>query len=260
MKRIYIIIATIAAIAISAVNAYGEELTAKAEKAYSADKYSEALALYEQAAANEGTSSALMYNIGNCHYRLGHPGKAILYYERALNIDPTNADARSNLEFVKSKITDNTDVDESNIIVELFRKIRDCSSSNGWATIAIVTFLVFLAAIALYVFGSSVLQKKIGFFGAIVLLIIVIFANGFAYNIRNRIEQKRYAIITVPTVVLSTSPRQPKGKTEEAFILNEGTKIYILDSVANKDEGIWYDIKADDSHRAWINGVNIEKI
>ena len=235
-------------------------MTAKAEKAYSADKYSEALALYEQAATNEGTSSALMYNIGNCHYRLGHPGKAILYYERALNIDPTNADARSNMEFVKSKITDNTDVDESNIIVELFRKIRDCSSSNGWATIAIVTFLLFLGAIALYVFGSSVLQKKIGFFGAIVLLIIVIFANGFAYNIRNRIEQKRYAIITVPTVVLSTSPRQPKGKTEEAFILNEGTKIYILDSVANKDEGIWYDIKADDSHRAWINGVNIEKI
>ena len=31
MKRIYIIIATIAAIAISAVNAYGEELTAKAD-------------------------------------------------------------------------------------------------------------------------------------------------------------------------------------------------------------------------------------
>lgn len=250
-------------ISIVSLHVQAQSLIEQAEKAYTADNYSEALSLYLKAAEEEGISSDLFYNIGNCYYRMGKNGKAILYYERALNINPANDYARQNLEFVNNRITDNTNVDETNIIGQMINSIINTMSSNAWATTAIVLFILMLGAIAIYVFSSNVLFRKIGFFGGIVLLILTIFTNCFAYKSYKKISQKRYAIITVSSATLSTSPRVPKDKSEEAFILNEGTKIYILDSVVTKSgdiENVWFDVKADDTHRAWINKTNIDII
>ncbi|MEG2820972.1 MAG: hypothetical protein RR868_09515, partial [Muribaculaceae bacterium] len=136
-------------------------------------------------------------------------------------------------------------------------------SSNGWAVIAIISFILFLLAGMLYIFSTSILFRKIGFFGGVILVIFVIISNIFAFRMRNKIEDKNSAIITTQSVTLSTSPRIPKDKSEEAFILNEGTKIMILDSVVNtldKKAERWYDVKADNAHRAWINAKNVEVI
>lgn len=86
--------------------AAGATLTQEADSAYMRDDFAEATRLYLQIAETEGTSSDLYYNLGNCYYRQKQPGKAILYYERALRLDPSNEDARANLEFVNTKITD----------------------------------------------------------------------------------------------------------------------------------------------------------
>ncbi|MDE6715299.1 MAG: tetratricopeptide repeat protein [Muribaculaceae bacterium] len=262
MKQFVYNISLVIALSLFSLQASAQSLTEEAEKAYTADNYSEALALYTQAAEQDGVSSDLYYNIGNCYYRMGNNGKAILYYERALNLDPANDNARQNLEFVNNRITDNTNVDETNIIGQMMITIRNSMSANAWATTAIVLFILLLGSIALYVFADAVLLRKIGFFGGIMLLMLTIAANCFAYKSYKRISEKRYAIITVPSVTLSTSPRVP-NKNEEAFILNEGTKIYILDSVATKSGetvDVWYDVKADDTHRAWINKSNIDII
>lgn len=240
-----------------------QSLVEKAEKAYSEDKFNEALSLYEEAAQTEGVSTDLYYNIGNCYYRLGNNGKAILYYERALNLDPANSNARDNLEFVKNRITDDINVDETNIIGEFINSVMNSMSSNGWAILSIVLFILLITAVALYIFSNTVIIRKIGFFGGIILLILTIFTNCLAFKSYKKIAEHRYAVITIPSVTLSTSPRTPKDKTEEAFILNQGTKIYILDSVVTKSANsndVWYDIKADDTHRAWINKSAIDII
>lgn len=257
-KFLYTLIITIIPLVASAAT-----LTERADSAYSKDNFNEALSLYQNIAKQEGTSSDLFYNIGNTYYRLGDKGSAILYYERAIALDPNNENAKTNLEFVNSKIVDQTLNPESNIITEFIKSIMGSNSSNTWAVIAVASFILFLLAMMLYFFSTSILYRKVGFFGGILLLFCVIITNIFAFKVRNRIEDRNFAIITAPSITLSTSPRIPKDKTEEAFILNEGTKIQILDSVVNKLDSIserWYDVKADESHRAWINAKNIEII
>ncbi len=61
-----------------------QSLTQRADSAYAADNFAEATELYLQIADEEGTSSNLYYNLGNCYYRQGKPGMAILYYELSL--------------------------------------------------------------------------------------------------------------------------------------------------------------------------------
>ncbi|MDE6509340.1 MAG: hypothetical protein K2K99_03960, partial [Muribaculaceae bacterium] len=67
-----------------------------------------------------------------------------------------------------------------------------------------------------------------------------------------------------PSVILSTTPRQPKDRSEEAFLLHEGTPVMLLDSISEPSDPTgrlkWYDVKVDNSHRAWIQSDAIEKI
>lgn len=77
-----------------------------ADSAYNKKQFSEALTLYRTALEKDGSSSDLYYNIGNTYYRLNDLGHAVINYKRALMLDPSNADARTNLEYVKTKITD----------------------------------------------------------------------------------------------------------------------------------------------------------
>ena len=44
------------------------------------------------------------YNLGNCAYRQGKLDEAVAHYQKALELDPKDEDARANLEFVREEI------------------------------------------------------------------------------------------------------------------------------------------------------------
>ena len=70
-------------------------------RACAAGKYSEALTWYEQAEKEKGISAALLYNRGNAYYHKKEIGRCILSYERALLLEPGNADIRANLALAR---------------------------------------------------------------------------------------------------------------------------------------------------------------
>jgi hypothetical protein len=95
------------------------------------------------------------------------------------------------------------------------------------------------------------------------MLVCVIISLLCSYSVKSKVEAKNKAIVVSHSVTLCTVPRIPKDKTEEAFILTAGNKVTIVDSIINKvgeTQEIWYDIKADDKHRAWLKREHIEKI
>lgn len=242
--------------------AAGATLTQEADSAYMRDDFAEATRLYLQIAETEGTSSDLYYNLGNCYYRQKQPGKAILYYERALRLDPSNEDARANLEFVNTKITDEPG-DRGMFISNTVNGFACKVPANTWAGVAIASFVLFLGAIALYVFMSDVRLRKTGFFGAIILFIVCVLANIFASISTRYSTSHNIAVVIEPSTLLSTSPRAPKDRSEEAVLLHEGTTVELLDSVSVKSDSVavkWYDVKVDNSTRAWIRGTDIERI
>ncbi|MBQ84800.1 MAG: hypothetical protein CMQ16_00105, partial [Gammaproteobacteria bacterium] len=75
----------------------------QAEAAWNTKAYRLALELYQTAHENRPSSSDILYNIGNCHFKLGESGLASLYYHRALQIDPTHPEALQNLQFIQKE-------------------------------------------------------------------------------------------------------------------------------------------------------------
>ena len=254
MRHIIIIITTLIAL-----NAGASNLLQQADSAYIEDRYANAIELYEQVIAEEGTSTDIYYNLGNAYYRAGMLGKAIINYERALILDPTNDDAKTNLEFVNSKITD-IPGDKGTFISNFFGKIINSQHSNTWAIYAMAAFILLLISIALYVFSPKIALKKTGFFGGIAFLLVSIILIVFSSTAHATASNRNKAVITSPSTILSTSPREPKDRSEEAMLLHEGTKVEILDSVTDLNQTKWYDVKVDNNHRAWLNSKDAEKI
>ena len=70
-------------------------------QAYMRKDYAAAITYYRQAAKKRGFSASLLYNLGNSYARSGKIGPAILAYEQALRLTPTNPDIHTNLESIR---------------------------------------------------------------------------------------------------------------------------------------------------------------
>ncbi|MDO5332476.1 MAG: tetratricopeptide repeat protein [bacterium] len=235
------------------------QLTMMADSAYTADNYILAEALYCEAISRFGTSSTLFYNLGNAYYRQGNLGKAIVNYERALKLDPTNADASANLEFVKGKIADRQ-LDESSILDRLWGNLVTGLKADTWAWVSIILFALFLAGALTYLFSSVVIVKKVSFFGGIIVFVVCALSIVISFAAANRATTDRYAVVLPPSAQLSTTPREARNQSEEAFLLHEGTKVEIVDSVTSNVDGKWYEVLVGPGKRAWIKATDVERI
>ncbi len=234
---------------------------AKADSAYAQERYQEALQLYLGEMKAHGTSSDLYYNVGNTYYRMKDYTHAILYYERSLSLNPANAQARENLDFVRSKAKISEDTGAS-FFTDVVLDAAGRLSSNTWALLAMAAFILFLLAVAVYIFVVNVRWRKVGFFGGGILLMVSLLAVASSFYVRSRWVGQREAIVVAHSSTLSIAPHAPSPK-EEAFRLREGQKVLIQDSVKNSADGqveVWYNIRTGDSRKAWINAADVEKI
>lgn len=244
------------------VVAYSGEIAERVDSAYLAGNYKDAVAGYRQLLTENGPSADIWYNLGNAYYRTGQMPQAIICYERSLRLDPTNADARANLEFVNSKTIDRPG-DYGSFFSQALDSFSNLCTSNGWAIIGVILFALFVGGLFAYYFGDRVVIRKVGFFGGLVVFPLSIIAMWLSYQNYSHAKSDDEAIITSQSVILSTVPREPHDRNEEAMLLHQGTKLYISDSITIATDSLkttWYNVKVDNNHEAWISSKDIEKI
>lgn len=241
-----------------------ESLDQAADEAYmrgGENDYKEAIRLYKAAIERDGSSAAIYYNLGNAYYRVDSLAKAIIYYERALRLDPTDEDARANLEFVNSKIIDARPADGiSNILVE---KTMLMLSPNGWAILSIVIFVIVLLLAAGYIFSRNIRNRKVYFFAAIVVLLINIVSIIISINAASVVTGNKEAIVVVESTQLSTSPATPLNESQKAMLLHGGSKVKVIRELSTPlDPRVkkWVEVEAAGDNRAWIDAEAIEVI
>jgi len=262
VRSIFLIL--IALMGLSQKASAAADIIEQADSAYTDDDFATAAALYTQAISEQGPSAKLYYNLGNAYYRAGKPGNAILSYERALRLDPTDEDIRYNLDFVNSRIIDRPG-ERGTFLGNLLDTLALSALSNTWAWLGFACFVLTVAALLAYLFGRGVRLRKVGFFGGLLTLLGTFFFLFFAFRSASLASTRESAIVTSASTILSTVPRTPTDRSQEAMLLHEGTKVEILDSVASRQSGDsipsrWYEVQVDNAHRAWINASDVERI
>ncbi|MDR0427742.1 MAG: tetratricopeptide repeat protein [Dysgonamonadaceae bacterium] len=224
----------------------------QANKAYSEADYAQAEQLYKEAIEQEGESAEVYYNLGNTCYRLNKTASSILYYERALLLDPGNQDIRFNLEMARLKTVDKIEPVGEFFLTKWFGSLRDVYGISQWSRTAVITFLLFIACLYLFFFSRKITLKKTGFFAGLAFILICLFANIFAFQQKKRLMERSTAIIFAPTTTIKSSP---DTSGTDLFILHEGTKVEIKNQL-----GEWNEIETAGGDVGWIKSNEIEII
>lgn len=241
---------------------FAQSLAQRADSAYNAENYREAIELYNEAINVDGAGTNVYYNLGNAYYRNEQIGKAVISYERALRIDPTNSDACQNLQFVRSRIQDRPE-DDSAFLSNVHNGIIAFMTANAWAWTALTIFVLLLGAIALYIFAPGTTLRKTGFFGGIILLFVFGYSLYVASEATERAQSHETAVVIVPMTQLNSAPRAAAGSDTRVIPIHEGTMVEIIDSVPTPDDPVspmWYNVKINNSTRAWLRASDVERI
>ncbi len=251
MKKIF----TFILLAFSFVHMYADEkgeLWAKANDAYSMGQYETALADYRQIEDAGYESYKLYYNMGNAYYKTDNMGKAILYYEKALKLNPAGKDAMNNLQIAKLRTLDKIDVLPEFIIGTWVKGIRNMMSSNGWGYTAVGLLVLVCVLLLLFKFAPTTGGRKLSFVLACVAFLFFIFSLMFAVNLRVKANSDDFAVVMVP---VSNVKSAPNSTGNNLFILHEGSKVEILEQA-----GKWCRIEISDGRQGWLESDDVEVI
>ena len=224
----------------------------EADSAYVRGEYQQAIKDYE-ALLEQGASADLYYNLGNAYYRTENITRAVLNYERALLLSPGDKDIRFNLQMARSKTIDKITPEQEMFFVTWYRSLVNLTSVDGWANVALISLALAIVLALLYLFSERIWLRKVGFFGAIILLVFFLLGNVFAYQQKDLLVHRRGAIVTAPAVTVKSTPAK---QGTDLFILHEGTKVTITDG-SMKD---WKGIRLADGKEGWIETRQIESI
>ena len=225
---------------------------ADADSSYVRGEYQQAIKQYE-ALLKHGASADLYYNLGNAYYRTENITRAVLNYERALLLSPSDRDIRFNLQMARSKTTDKITPEQEMFFVTWYRSLVNLASVDGWARTALFALALAIVLALLYLFSERVWLRKVGFFGGILALVLFVLSNVFAHQQKDLLIHRRGAIVTAPAVTVKSTPDK---KGTDLFILHEGTKVTITDASMKE----WKEIRLADGKEGWIETRQIELI
>jgi tetratricopeptide (TPR) repeat protein len=239
-----------------AVGAQAQEsqkaLWMKANNDYLQAAYPEALAEYLKIEEMGYSSASLYYNIGNTYFKLNNIARSVLYYERALKLDPSDDDIANNLALAKEYTLDRIEEVPDFIVKTWLRDINYSVSSDGWSYISLVLFALAALLLLYFRFGPGHRTRKVSFFAAMAAILLALGAFSFAWTQRRSFVMKDTALIMKPVSTVRSSPDN-SGNT--LFILHEGTKVKILEKL-----GEWTRIELADGRQGWLISIDVEVI
>ena len=232
---------------------YVDSLWNSANAAYADGRWADALRDYEMISSMGLESAPLYCNTGDAFFKDGNLPMAIVYYERALKLDPSYADARYNLSLMNSLIQDRIDTVPEFILKVWARDVCYIMDSDSWAVCFLVFLALTLAMVLLFILAPTPAGRRVGFFVGIVMLIVASFSAGFSVWQKKDYMSADDAVVTRPVTSVKSSPSGESST--DLFILHEGTKVHIIDKV-----GRWNNIELADGRQGWLHAEDVEVI
>jgi len=218
-----------------------ESLFREANEAYSHGDYDQAIKKYQEITETAGYSPAVLYNLANSYASSGKVGLAVLNFERALRLSPSDSDIVGNLELVKK---------ENGLFPKEFSKAEQffrLLSLNQWAALILMVLIgtiIFLLAAVRYRFS---IQLCIGTgTGCFLLFLLATAGTLFRYQDFN------------PSVVISSEVKlfiSPFTSSASIGTLPEGRLVY-----PQKIHGDFCYVTDETDRRGWIQSSLIEPV
>ena len=219
---------------------------------YQEGEFEAALQTYREIIQSGYEAPDLYYNLGNAAFRSNSIGYAILYYEKALKLDPSHEDAAHNLEYVSRYCVDAFDEVPQFFLRSWVSAWIHLFPEQTWSILALVSFLLILTSLLFYLFSKRLALKKTGFFIALTGLILFGLTLSASLSQHHSIIHPEHGVVLAPSVVVRSTP---SDTGTELFILHEGTRIRVNEEVTG-----WFNIRIVDGREGWLRAADFERI
>lgn len=225
---------------------------AKGNEYFQKKEYTKAISAYGSIinAGYEGAS--VYYNLGNCYFREGKLGYAILNYEKAAKLSPGDDEIIHNLKIANFRTLDKVPPIPVFFLFRFWEKMVLMFSVSGWIIAAFVLYLVILVSLGVYFVSGNQGKQRIAFFSGLASIILFVASLSLLSQRIGLQHDTSKGIIVASTSVVKLAP---DAQSKDSFVIHEGLKVKIEDKVND-----WYKIKIPDGKIGWVLGTNLEVI
>jgi len=211
---------------------------------YDAGKFADAAVAFERITPK---TAAVFFNLGNAHFRLEQLGRAVLDFERARQLAPTDPDILANLRFAEERLG----VAEMNLpaktLTRFWESVIDCRTIAEWARYELVGAWLTVMLVAGAIWWS---RLRTGF------LILTMIAGGWLILTATILVCR---VTSSPEAIVLTGKAEarfaPLADATVHFQLGEGTKVWI-----REDRGQWWFVERADGQQGWVKAEVAERV
>ena len=233
------------------LQAQAESAAIEANRAYEAGEYELAAQGYRQALDGGIDSDVLHYNLGNAWFKQGELGEAIASYKRALQRNPRNESARSNLLRAEALIRDEALAPLSlPVFLRPLAWVYYSLSLDEWAAAGAMLFLLLclLGAVRPWIPTAALHRRRASVLLAGLALACFVMA-GVHYDFE--IRRTRAVVISGEVEVRSG----PGSSYNLSFKIHEGLTVYV-----DETRSEWSRVHLGGELVGWVPSDQIEPI
>lgn len=219
---------------------------------YRDGRFDQAAAAYETILKQGTATPAIYFNLGNSYYRLGKTAPAILAYERALRLRPNDPDVKHNLDLVNLKTADRIEPLPELFFIEWLRTVSSYMPLHTTIWIFALGWLIlFTSLAALYILTNPMIMRLFRNIAITALVMLI----PFGVLLVTQVADARIRNDAIVTTSIATAKTSPDAQSLDAFVIHEGLKVKLSDSL-----GDWVKIVLADGKVGWIRSQECERI
>lgn len=211
-------------------------------RAYQQRDFAKALQEYHQIAAQGIKSDALFYNMGNAYFRRGQLGAAILYYEKARQLNPYDSRIAHSLEVARSKSKNQIPEVPEAFWTTAWRYLLWFFTLEGFFWIGIGLYILVFLLIAHWIWFTQPTPWRRRTLMVLIPLTVVFLGASIFAAYKENVHQ--FAVVQPKkTEILAT----PVSDGQSVRVLYEGLTVKILHR-----EGAWFRVKLPNGLEGWM--------
>ena len=213
----------------------------QAGEAYSQGNFNQSVQIYQQLLSQNGSSVGLCYNLANSYAQLGQQGKAVLFYLRALVLDPSNAEIAANLQLLNKQAGLFPTEDQG------IGRMLSFLTIDQWTYLQLLT-LALLAILATCRYRGLMTTRLFAAATCVSLICTICAMTAISFQYK----KWQGAIVIAPESRLLISPFSGAQAVSE---LPEGRRVFI-----DKPHADYFLVTDETGRKGWIPKNAVEKI
>jgi tetratricopeptide (TPR) repeat protein len=231
------------------------KLLKQANALYNEQNYEQALQIYLALESKYQNDWRLHYNIGNVYFRLSVFPHSVLYFERAIRLNPSDKALKENLKIVNSHLRGDVFPIPESLLWQWMQDMASYLFPSTWLIIVLLALFLSSAAFCAYYFAENRL-KVLTFYVFLFCSLLTLALVSLAITRSITINEDNYAIVFDANGLIpeEDSGEQQFGKQQKIKLYN-GEKVKIVE----KSDGL-YLIQTLDGRRAKVKNGSIQTI